>query len=163
VNELPSILLAEDEEADVLLLRRALKEADVQNPVHVASDGQAAMDFLAQQRTSLDGRLPALIILDLKMPRRNGMDVLKWMQDQPVLCGVPVIVFSSSAHRSDIEQAYALGANGFVVKPPSLAERLEFARLIKQWLKFNLPPLVCTEGFRAAQSAHAGRNFSERP
>lgn len=158
--ELPSILLAEDEETDVLLLRRAFKEADIRNPLDVVTDGQHAIDFLSKPRQAPHDRLPALIILDLKMPRRNGMDVLRWKREQPVLCGLPAIVFSSSSHRADIEQAYALGANGFFVKPPSIAERAEFARLVKQWLRFNLPPLVCTEGFHAAHVAYLRRTAS---
>lgn len=157
MNELPSILIAEDEETDVVLLRRAFQEAEIKNPLHVTADGQEAIDFLSRLRQIPQDRLPALIILDLKMPRRTGLDVLKWKREQPVLCGLPVIVFSSSAHRVDIEQAYALGANGFFVKPPSLVERTEIARLLKQWLRFNLPPLACTEGYHAAHAAYLKR------
>lgn len=157
VNELPSILLAEDEETDVVLLRRALEEAEVKNPLQIAADGQEAIDYLSRLRQVPQDRMPALIILDLKMPRRTGMDFLKWKRDQPVLCGLPVIVFSSSAHRADVDQAYALGANGFFVKPPSLVERMEIARLIKQWLRFNQPPLACTEGYHAAHAAYLRR------
>ncbi len=162
MSELPLILLAEDDMTDVLLLRRALKDADVQNPLHVARDGQEAMDFLALERHPPEDRLPALIVLDLKMPRRDGMDVLKWMRKHPVLSSLPVIIFSSSAHRGDIELAYTLGANGFVVKPPSILERLDFAHFIKHWLKFNQPPLACTEGLTAAQAIYASRNFGQQ-
>ena len=158
-----SILLVEDDEADVLLLRRAFKDADIQNPVQVARDGQEAIDFLARPWLPPEDRLPALVLLDLKMPRRTGAEVLAWMRDQPVLCTVPVFVFSSSANRNDIEQAYALGANAFMVKPPSLGERLELARFLKQWLRLNQPPQACTEGYSAAQAAHAGRDFKQRP
>lgn len=150
MNEPPSILLAEDEETDVLLLRRAFKEVELTNPLHVASDGEEVVEFLTRERQSPSGCMPALIILDLKMPRRNGLDVLAWRRQQPVFCGLPVFVFSSSAHRADIDQAYALGANGFFVKPTSLAERTEFARLIKQWLRLNVPPPVCSLGYHAA-------------
>jgi CheY-like chemotaxis protein len=157
MDELPSILLAEDDATDVLLLRRAFKEAGVQNPLHVCRDGQEAIDFLAQERRPVD-RLPALTILDLKMPRRNGMEVLRWIRGQPLLCGLPVMIFSSSAHHGDIEQAYDLSANSFIVKPPSIVERRELAVFIGQWLRFNQPPLVCTEGVGAAQALIASRN-----
>jgi CheY-like chemotaxis protein len=163
MSEPLSILLAEDDENDVLLLRRAFKEADVQNPLHVAGDGQEAIEFLARLRTPPQDHMPALVILDLKMPRRDGLEVLEWIKGQPVMKGLPVILFSSSANRGDIEQAYALGANGFVVKPPSLSERADFARFIKQWLRFNQPPLACTEGICAAQAAYARRGFGPRP
>lgn len=157
-----SILLVEDDEADVLLLRRAFKDAEVQNPLHVARDGQEAIDFLARPWLPPDDRLPALILLDLKMPRRTGPEVLAWLRESPVLCTVPVFVFSSSANRNDIEQAYVLGANAFLVKPPSLGERRELATFIKQWLRFNQPPLSCTEGYQTAQIAHADRDFTQR-
>jgi CheY-like chemotaxis protein len=162
MNPTGSLLLVEDDEADVLLLRRAFKEAELQNPLHVARDGQEAIDFLARPWLPPADRLPALVLLDLKMPRRTGPEVLAWMRERPVFCTVPVIVFSSSANRNDIEQAYSLGANAFMVKPPSLGERLELARFIKQWLRFNQPPLACTEGYQVAQTAHATRDF-KRP
>ena len=157
-----SILLVEDDETDVILLRRAFKDAELQNPLHVARDGQEAIDFLARPWLPPEDRLPALILLDLKMPRRTGFEVLAWMRELPVLSTVPVIVFSSSANRRDIEQAYAQGANAFMVKPPSLGERLELARFIKQWLRFNQAPLACTEGYQAAQNAHADEDFHRR-
>ncbi len=154
-----SVLLAEDDELDVLLLRRALKQAGMEYPLHVVRDGQEAIEFLGQKRGPLD-RLPTLVILDLKMPRRDGIDVLRWMREQPILCGIPVIIFSSSGHPGDVEQAYELGANGFVVKPPSIMERLDFARFVLQWLRFNRPPVACTEGLGAAQELLASRKFS---
>lgn len=157
-----SILLVEDDETDVLLLRRAFKDAEILNPVHVARDGQEAIDFLARPWLPPADRVPALVLLDLKMPRRTGPEVLAWMRERPGLCAVPVIVFSSSANRNDIEQSYALGANGFLVKPPSLGERLELARFLKQWLRLNQPPLACTEGYHVAQEAHAGGDFKRR-
>lgn len=162
MDERFSILLGEDDATDVLLFRRALKQAGAEPPLHVARDGLEVIEFLARERGPLD-RLPALVILDLKMPRRDGIDVLKWMREQPMLGRIPVIIFSSSGHPGDIEQAYDLGANGFVVKPPSIMERLEFARFILQWLKFNHPPLVCTEGLGAAQARLASHKPHHRP
>jgi CheY-like chemotaxis protein len=163
MSRLPSILLVEDDETDVLLLRRAFKEAELQHPLHVANDGQEAMEFLTRKQSEADDHLPALIILDLKMPRRTGMDVLMWMRERPILRVLPVIVFSSSANRDDIERSYTLGANAFIVKPPSLGERLELAKFIKQWLRFNQPPLAASEGFSSAQAMHAHRNFAGLP
>jgi CheY-like chemotaxis protein len=155
-----SILVAEDDDADVLLLRRAFKTANLTNPLHIARDGQEAIDFLWSRRNGTDDRLPALVILDLKMPRRSGMEALHWIRQQNVLRCLPVFIFSSSARREDVERAYALGANGFLVKPASTAQRAEIAGLIKSWLDFNQPPLAATEGYQAAQAAHAVQSFN---
>ena len=149
------LLVAEDDANDVFFLERAFKEADVQNPLQIVHDGQETIDYLAGVGNFSDRSkypLPYLLILDLKMPRMTGMDVLKWLQDQPELRSLPVIVFSSSAHRLDIERAYQLGANAFVVKPSSLGRRADLAKLIKEfWLDFNEAPAVTTEGLEAAR------------
>jgi CheY-like chemotaxis protein len=156
MSEAVDILIAEDDETDVLLLRRAFKEAGLVRPMHVAADGQAAIDYLTAREQSPEDRLPALIILDLKMPRCNGIEVLQWIRAQPGLRCVPTVIFSSSSRREDVERAYLLGANAFFVKPPSTVQRTEFARFLGEWLKFNQTPLASTEGFRAARALHAG-------
>ncbi len=160
-----SILLAEDDETDVLLLKRALRDAGVVNPVHVANDGQEAIDFLAERQhaPSPQDRMPAVVILDLKMPRLTGLDVLRWIRGEPGLRGLPAFVFSSSADQQDVERAFAAGATGFLVKSSSTSERIECARVLKSWLHFNQPPLACTEGFRAAQSAYLGSQIGPAP
>jgi CheY-like chemotaxis protein len=153
------ILLGEDDENDMFLLRRAFDAAAVQNPLYVARDGQEVIDWLA----GVDGfsnraehPVPCLLILDLKMPRKSGMDVLEWRRRQPILNCLPVVVFSSSAHPYDIEKAYRLGANAFVVKPSSNAERAQFVQNLKGfWLQFNEPPAICSEGLIAAKKIHA--------
>ena len=138
-------------------MRRALGEMGVTNPLHVVTDGQEAIDYLSaiQSAPGPADRMPALIILDLKMPRLTGLDVLLWLREQPCTRAVPTIVLSSSAHQHDVERALGVGANLFAVKSPATSERLEFARFIKGWLHFNLLPLACTDGFRAAQALHA--------
>lgn len=155
------ILLVEDDENDVFFLKRAFKEAEILNPLRVARDGQEAIDYLAGIGEFADRTrypLPCLMILDLKMPNKTGLEVLHWLREQPILRSIPVILFSSSAHRYDIERAYRLGANAFVVKPSSSEDRTDLARLIKGfWLRFNEPPMMCTEGVEAARSFHTGR------
>jgi len=157
MSRLTSVLLVEDDETDVLLLQRAFKNAEIPNPLEITRDGQEAIDFLSRARNPGADFLPALILLDLKMPRKSGMDVLAWKREQQVIATLPVIVFSSSAHRDDVERAYALGANAFLVKPPSLGERLKLIGFMKQWLAFNQPPLACIEGFHSAQDSYARR------
>jgi CheY-like chemotaxis protein len=137
----PPILHVEDEEFDVLFLRRAFLSAGVPNPIEVARDGQEAIEYLSGTGEFADRArfpLPCLVILDLKMPRRNGMDVLKWLRGQSGLACTTVIVFSSSGHEGDVERAYQLGANSYVVKPADVPEREEFARAVKDyWLRFH--------------------------
>lgn len=161
MRDTATLLLAEDDETDVLLLQRAFKDVAIPNPLHVVSDGQEAIDFLTevQQATAPADRMPALMILDLKMPRLTGLDVLRWVRGEQGLRCVPAILFSSSAHQHDIERGLAAGANAFVVKAPATSERIEFARFIKGWLHFNQLPLACSEGFRAAQSVHVQHQF----
>ena len=149
------LLIAEDDENDVFFLQHAFKEADVQNPLHIVHDGKEAIDYLAGAGKFSDRSkypLPYLLILDLKMPRMTGLDVLQWLQEQPELQCLPVIVLSSSAHRLDIERAYQLGANAFVVKPSAVSKRTDLAKFIKGfWLDFNEAPAVSTEGLEAAR------------
>lgn len=153
------LLIVDDDENDLYLMERALRSAGVEHPLLFAHHGEEAVQQLArmvQAAGSSGAPLPRLIILDLKMPLRTGLDVLRWVRAQPLVRTVPVILFSSSAHRHDIERAYLLGANAFVVKPGSTAERTEFARSVKSfWLQFAEPPLVCSEGVAAAQRVHA--------
>ncbi len=146
-----TVLLAEDDEADVLLMRRAFKQAAILNPLHVAEDGQRAIEYLSSLQLDGHSRLPALVLLDVKMPRRDGLQVLKWIRSQPIFRSLHVIMFSSSANRNDIEHAYEAGANGYLIKPPSLAERAEIAMFIKQWLRLVQAPIAAAESFQAAQ------------
>lgn len=159
MSVIAEILLAEDDETDVLLLRRAFQETGITHVLKVARDGQEAIEELAQREYREEDRLPALAILDLKMPRRNGLETLQWIRKQPGLRCLPVFIFSSSAHREDVERSYSLGANGFLVKPASTSERTEVARFILEWLRLNQPPCAVTDGFKAAQAFHAARGI----
>lgn len=138
------ILLAEDDENDVFFLKHAFQAADITHPVQVARDGQEAIDYLAGAGIFTDRArypLPGLVLLDLKMPIKDGLEVLAWKREQPPVRCLPVIVFSSSGQPGDVERAYELGANAFVRKPPSTVKRIELARLIKGfWLEFNELP-----------------------
>jgi len=158
MSHLPTVLLAEDDENDAFFLKRTFEQVDIRNPLQLAVDGQEVIDYLGGTGKFSDRShypIPSLIILDLKMPRKTGMDVLEWKRQQSVLHCVPSIVLSSSAHRYDIERAYRLGANAFLVKPPSLAERVALAKLIKGfWLELNQPPMACTEGLEQAIKHH---------
>lgn len=158
VKTLP-LLLVEDDENDILFLQRAFQQAHILNPLHVARDGQEAIEYLSGEGPFVDRKhhpLPGIIILDFKMPRRNGLEVLEWLRRDPALQSLPVLVLSSSAQHYDVERCYRLGANAFLVKPSDTQTRAALARAIKDfWLTFNEPPLICTEGTEAAQKFHA--------
>lgn len=137
MNDHSPILLAEDDEVDVMLLQRAFAAAELRNPIEVARDGQYAIEFLERRLQDPLLPLPGLVLLDLKMPRRDGLQTLQWMRSQAGLRCVPAIIFSSSAHRLEVRRAYEAGASAFLVKPPSLQERTEVARFIKEWVRLN--------------------------
>jgi CheY-like chemotaxis protein len=138
------VLMADDDENDVAFLQRAFRQAEVRNPLQVVPDGQAAVDYLSGAGKFADRNqypLPCLILLDLKMPRKTGLEVLEWLQTQPTFRTYPVIVLSSSVYPSDIEGAYQKGANAFVTKPSGAPERTELVRMINGfWLNFNQLP-----------------------
>lgn len=143
------ILLVEDEEHDVLFLQIALEQAEVTNPLVVVKDGREAIAYLKGDGKFADRQqypLPRLVLLDLRLPRVPGLDVLKWIRQQPDFAQLPVIVCTSSDQDTDVDTAYQLGANAYVVKPSRLAERLELVRRIKKyWLEMNAPPPDCKE------------------
>ena len=147
------ILYAEDDPNDVFFIKHAFAKVGVANPLQTVKDGQAAIQYLAGEGAFADRRrypLPCLVLLDIKMPRATGFDVLHWMQDQRHLRNIPVIIFSASAFPFDIERAYELGANAYVVKPVTVAERLAFAEAIHRfWLHLRYPP----PGLRAQKLA----------
>lgn len=143
-NQYP-ILYIEDSEDDVFLLKYAFEQAGVTNTVEVARDGQEAVETLGRVAAGITGPRPApalsVVLLDLKMPKKTGLEVLQWMREQPALKKLPVIILSSSNQRSDVERAYDLGANAFLVKPADNATLQDMARAIKEfWLKHNQLP-----------------------
>lgn len=141
-----AILQVEDDENDVLLLRYALRAAGVRNPVHVVADGQQAIAYLSGTGDYADPErfpVPALVLLDLKMPVKSGFDVLRWIRGQPDLRALVVVVMSASANQADVDQAYALGANGFVIKPTGADQLAELVRALHEfWMAHNRFPTV---------------------
>ena len=132
------ILVADDDENDAFFIERALKEAEVTNPLRRVRDGEEAIAYLKGQGGYGDREkfpLPDLMLLDLKMPRKDGFEVLEWVRRQPGLKRLPVIIMSSSREDSDINRAYDLGANTYLVKPGKSETLLDMARAIKlHWL-----------------------------
>ena len=132
------ILLVEDNEDDVFFMQRCIKAAGITNPVHVEGDGQSAIDYLEGSGRYADRQahpLPFLVFLDLKMPRKSGLDVLSWIRSQPHLQGMVVLILTTSREETDVQRAYSLGVNSFLVKPPNAALLNELMKLVKAfWL-----------------------------
>jgi CheY-like chemotaxis protein len=140
-----TILLVEDEENDVFFMQQAMRKAGVANPIQVASNGQEAIDYFkgaGKFANREEFPLPCLVLLDLKLPNVMGLDVLKWIRQQPEVTAI-VVILSSSNEEADIATAYRLGANGYLVKPPDVSKLTEIAKSIKDfWLTQNtIPPL----------------------
>ena len=136
-----AILLVEDNEDDVFLMQRALKGARVINPLFVVEDGQEAVDYLGGAGKFADREtypLPAIVFLDLKLPLISGHDVLAWVRRQKELESLVVIVLTSSNEASDLSRCYALGANSYLVKPPTPEQLEDLANAFKwYWLEYN--------------------------
>ena len=144
--EEPVILLAEDREDDILLIRRAFKKVFLSNPLFVVRDGEEAIDYLrgeAKYSNRKEFPLPDLLLLDLKMPRVDGFGVLKWLRQQPGLSSLRVVVLTSSDYISDVNRAYELGANSFMVKPLDFENFLELSRVMTSyWLQLSKTPQI---------------------
>lgn len=136
-----AILLVEDNEDDVFLMQRALKGAGIINKLYVAEDGRQAVDYLSGNGEYSDRAvhpLPSVVFLDLKLPMMRGHDVLAWIRQQPQLKDLVVVVLTSSSEPTDLKEAYRLGANSYVVKPPTADQLLDLAKAFKwYWLEFN--------------------------
>ncbi len=115
-----TVLLVEDDLNDIFLVKRAFKLARIQNPLQVATDGEEAIHYLRGEGKYADREahpLPKLIVMDIKMPRLTGFEVLEWVKRDAPLRRIPVVIVSSSDNPSDINRAYELGANAYMVKP----------------------------------------------
>jgi CheY-like chemotaxis protein len=140
-----NILLVEDNEDDAYLMTRALRTADIDSAVHVVTDGEQAVHYLKGSGKFADRTefpLPGLILLDLKLPRVSGFEVLEWIQKEVSLPQLVVVVLSSSGETRDVNMAYRFGARSYLVKPPTAASFVDLARGLKlYWLQLNQSPL----------------------
>ena len=137
-----AILVADDDENDLFFLRRAIQRAGLANPLFVAHDGQEAIDYLAgvpPYENRMRFPLPGLLLLDLKMPRVNGFDVLAWWSQHPDLKKIRVVVLSSSSHEEDVRKARDLGAHDFKTKPSEFEHLVQLIRdVYRCWLKQSM-------------------------
>ncbi len=142
-----TVLLVEDDPNDILLIQRAFRKADLVNTtMQVIQDGDTAVDYLQGVGDYADRDrypFPMLILLDLKLPRRSGHEILGWLRQQPQLKRLPVIILTSSQQNTDVNRAYDLGANSYLVKPVGLTALVDVIKMIKMyWLLLNESPEV---------------------
>jgi CheY-like chemotaxis protein len=140
-----TILLVEDDADDATLIQRAFLKAQIANPIQVVRDGDEAVAYLSGAGPYCDRcqfPLPVLILLDLKLPRRSGFEVLAWLRGQTGLKRTPVVVLTSSKETVDVNRAYELGANSYLLKPVTFEALQEIMKAINlYWLVFCEIPL----------------------
>ncbi|WP_202318752.1 response regulator [Archaeoglobus neptunius] len=130
------ILLVEDNPDDIFMIKRAFEKAGIVNPVDVVEDGERAIEYL-------NSYSPVLILLDLKLPRISGFEVLEWIKTREKLRRIPVVVLTSSRNGRDVNRAYDLGANSYIVKPVRFEDLLDLTKHINiYWLMLNEKPEV---------------------
>jgi CheY-like chemotaxis protein len=146
------VLVVEDDPADFRLIQRAFNKLSEQVETFRLSDGDEVIAYLAGHGP-YENRgahpMPAVVLLDLKIPRRSGFEVLQWVRGQPGLNRLPVVILTSSRHSTDINRAYDLGANSYLVKPDTGTQLEELASQFQAyWLKLNQSPSLRVEPTR---------------
>lgn len=138
------ILLVEDDYNDVLLIKRAFRKAKIEPIMSIVSDGDEAVAYLNREGKYADIQnypTPMLVLLDLKLPRRSGLEVLHWIRQQPKLKRLLVVVLTSSQENSDLGKAYDLGVNSYLVKPVDFKDFVSLIELIDAyWFQANEKP-----------------------
>jgi CheY-like chemotaxis protein len=138
------ILVVEDDPNDVLLIQRAFAKARIVNPLRIVSHGDEAVAYLSGEGQFADREtypFPVLVLLDLKLPRRSGLEVLGWIRARPGLKRLPIVVLTSSKESVDINRAYDLGANSYLVKPVGFDSLLELVKSLEvYWIMLNQNP-----------------------
>jgi len=142
----PFVLIAEDVEDDVQLLQRSFRQAGISSSMQIVSDGEECIAYLSGIGKYVNREefpLPDLLLLDLKMPRASGFDVLKWIRGRPSLSSLRVVVLTSSERIRDINQAYELGANSFLTKPLNFVDFTNTIQaMLKYWLEHSRKPEI---------------------
>lgn len=139
-----AILLVEDNPMDVELTIRAFKRSKMENPIHIVRDGQEALDYVHRRGAYADPQtspVPGLILLDIRLPRVDGLEVLHALKSHPVYRPIPVVMLTTSRDDSDVMKSYDLGANSYIVKPVDFDKFLEvIGRIELYWILTNFQP-----------------------
>ncbi|MCD6091922.1 MAG: response regulator [Bacteroidales bacterium] len=134
------ILLVEDNPLDVDLTLRAFKKRNLVNPIQVARDGAAALEYI--EKWDAGEEVPLIILLDLNLPKVNGLEVLETIKKHPIYKAIPIVVLTSSSDNKDIKTAYTLGANSYIVKPVNFDKFVDVATQIElYWNVLNEPSI----------------------
>jgi two-component system, response regulator len=143
-NKLKPILLTDDSENDIELTIAALTDNNLANRVVTVRNGAEALDYLYGRGAYAGAERPAVILLDVKMPKVNGIETLRAMKNDPELRTIPVVMLTSSREGPDVQECYRLGANAYVVKPLEFTEFFEAVKVVGRfWGIVNEPPLNC--------------------
>jgi CheY-like chemotaxis protein len=143
--EKQAILLVDDSENDLFIMRKAFEKAQFNHPVYEVYNGVEAISFLRGDPPYNDREkypLPTVMIMDLNMPKQNGFDVLGWLKLQPGLKRLPVMLMTASVRSEDVDKAFDLGANAFLVKPSTLAGLTDMIRCLHGWIQSNRFPTL---------------------
>lgn len=144
------ILMADDDEDDVLLTQKALKQGKLLNDLHCVQDGEELMDYLLHRGVYTDASQaprPGVILLDLNMPRKDGREALKEIKSNPDLKDIPIVVFTTSKAEEDIYRSYKLGVNSFITKPVTFERLIEVMQMLgKYWFEIVTLPSEETRG-----------------
>jgi CheY-like chemotaxis protein len=144
MSTLATILLVEDQEDDIFMITHAFERGCIANPVRVVRDGEEAIEFLSGNGVFADRGefpIPGLVLLDLDLPRLNGFDVLRWIRQQPNLSSLRVIVLTASTNVRDVNLAYQLGANSFLVKSDDFQQLVALGRTLSTFWLSAMPEL----------------------
>jgi CheY-like chemotaxis protein len=161
IVEDPVILLVDDSLNDIMLMRLVLERAGFVQPLQFARDGEETIAYLRGDGPFGDRKLfplPTVLLLDLNMPKKNGFEVLEWIRKQPLLGRIRVNILSASGRQEDIDRAFDLGANSYLVKPTKLDELAHLAKTLVAWLKVSQFPTLdgvneSSEPLRVADSS----------
>ncbi|MGD0814969.1 MAG: response regulator [Verrucomicrobiota bacterium] len=140
MNEDQTILLVDDSEDDLTLMREAFKMAKCSHPLQEVHNGEEAIAYLKGESPYCDRNkfpLPIIMLLDLNMPKKNGYDVLAWVRAEPALKRLAIFILTASARREDVETAFYLGANSFLVKPSNLETLATMMQCLCDWIHIN--------------------------
>jgi len=127
------ILLVEDNEGDVFLTREAFRISKIANTIHVAEDGEAAMEFLRKEGKYSNSPTPDLVLLDINLPKKDGTQVLKEIKEDDLLHFIPVVILTSSKSEQDVVKSYDLHANSYIIKPVDFNKFSEIVSAIENF------------------------------
>lgn len=147
LSSLRPILVVEDNDMDLDFCLQAFEEHAIANPVVACRDGEEALDFINFHNDPADAQLPLLVLLDLRLPKVHGIEVLRHARTLPVWKQIPFVVLTTSSHAEDVSAAYEQGVNSYIVKPVDFQSFVDVVSHIKMyWILTNVPPFAVHSG-----------------